>query len=141
MMEKGTSSDPCFYAWCILFPISIFVYTSLSFSECFSYAFFLHIFRILILIPFFYLPSFLILFGPLLYYPPEAQAGSCCDAILDVLTHRVNSRFGVRQNPSLLNLVFTNATHFVDQIDFLPQVGKSDHATLSFEFLTRWPSP
>ena len=50
------------------------------------------------------------------------------------------TRFRVRQNTSVLDLVCTNEPDFVDQIEFLPPVGKSDHLILSYDFLTKWPS-
>ena len=45
------------------------------------------------------------------------------------------TRFRCGQKPSLLDLVITNEKHFIDNIDIKAPFGKSDHATLEFEFI------
>ena len=44
------------------------------------------------------------------------------------------------QTPSLLDLVITNESHFVDAVEDLPPLGKSDHHLLSFDFICYWSS-
>ena len=48
------------------------------------------------------------------------------------------TRFRCGQKPSLLDLVITNEKHFIDNIDIKAPFGKSDHATLEFEFICYW---
>ena len=45
-----------------------------------------------------------------------------------------NTRFRDNQEPSLLDLVFTNDDCFIDNIDVLPPLGKSDHVALNWIF-------
>ena len=48
------------------------------------------------------------------------------------------TRFRYGQKPSLLELVITDEQHFIDNIDVKATFGKSDHATLEFEFICYW---
>ena len=48
------------------------------------------------------------------------------------------TRFRCGQKPLLLDLVITNEKHFIDNIDIKAPFGKSDHATLEFEFICYW---
>ena len=44
------------------------------------------------------------------------------------------TRFRHGQNPSLIDLTFTNEEGMVDEITYLPGLGNSDHACLCFIF-------
>jgi exonuclease III len=48
------------------------------------------------------------------------------------------TRIRLGQNPSLLDLVITNETHFVDKINHLPPLGLSDHLLIQFDYLCYW---
>ena len=45
------------------------------------------------------------------------------------------TRFRIGQEPSILDLVFTNEENMLNNISYLPSLGKSDHLSLSFKFI------
>ena len=45
-----------------------------------------------------------------------------------------NTRFRENEESSLLDLVLTNEENMINNIQFLPSLGKSDHITLLFDF-------
>ena len=47
---------------------------------------------------------------------------------------REPTRFREGQTPNILDLILTNEENMVEKIDYLPSLGKSDHAVLSFNF-------
>ena len=51
---------------------------------------------------------------------------------------REPTRYRAGQQPSLLDLVFTNETHLVDRIQISEPLGKSYHAVPEFDFLCYW---
>jgi hypothetical protein len=48
------------------------------------------------------------------------------------------TRYRSGQRPSLLDLVITNESHFVDRVIIGPPLGHSDHCVLSFDFICYW---
>lgn len=52
-----------------------------------------------------------------------------------------NTRFRQGQNPSTLDLVFTKTNQEVEEIEYGPPLGNSDHSTLSFKLRLRLPQP
>ena len=45
------------------------------------------------------------------------------------------TRFREGTTPTVLDLIFTNEDHMVENIEFLPGLGKSDHLILEFEYI------
>jgi hypothetical protein len=48
------------------------------------------------------------------------------------------TRYRSGQRPSLLDLIITNESHFVDCVVIKPPLGHSDHCLLSFDFICYW---
>ena len=48
---------------------------------------------------------------------------------------KMPTRFRIGQEPSILDLVFTNEENMVNNISYLPGLGKSNHLALSFKFI------
>ena len=44
------------------------------------------------------------------------------------------TRFRMGQEPSIVDLVFTNEENMIDNISYLPGLGKTDHLVLCFDF-------
>ena len=45
------------------------------------------------------------------------------------------TRFREGTTPTVLDLIFTNEEHMIENIEFLPGLGKSDHLILEFEYI------
>ena len=46
------------------------------------------------------------------------------------------TRYRDGQEPSILDLIFTNEEDMIQQLDYRPPIGNSDHVSLVFKFLT-----
>ena len=49
------------------------------------------------------------------------------------------TRYRNGQLPSLLDLILTNEPHQVDRVEINQPLGKSDHASLEFDYICYWP--
>ena len=47
---------------------------------------------------------------------------------------KVPTRYRQNQEPSLLDLIFTNEENMIEKVNYLPSLGKSDHLVLMFQY-------
>ena len=45
------------------------------------------------------------------------------------------TRYRLNQEPSFLDLNFTNEENMIEKVNYLPSLGKSDHLTLMFQYI------
>lgn len=84
--------------------------------------------------------------APGISWPSLSSSSSFGQSLVDIILEQAWSqhvsfptRYREGQTPSLLDLVITNESHFVDLVRTLPPLGKSDHIILHFDLITRWP--